>query len=444
MPTDDADADQRWLVDRSRIQLGRVGCKRARYREYHSGPTGYGIRRKAQSLPLVTGTAIHELLAGILKEHTAEKVDATAVAALIALQAGKYERRCERRGFLELPGVDEEAQAEVKRVVREQSALIQAMGWALHLAWIPALLEEWEPIWIEQELELPIDDQTILMSKPDLLLRRRIDSSLAQFEAKTVGGWMDLPGWRKQWEDSVQLTLQKMAIEHALKEPVSFAYVFAMDKGRRMAEKSTAIIKQFSPFLYAYHKEANPPFQEEDWRLRWEWIDENGASRRLGKGYQRTATFDYPFLGKPEGMSSIEYWMRSLPAEDILSQRQILGPYEFLSHSQQSIATSLKYDEAEWRAGLWAIYEAGEAAGWDESAPGFVEVLDRFAPQSWNCHMFGKDCQFLPVCRREPLWPHPDQDERFEGRRPHHQPELEQMISRGIEPPEDQDEEDEE
>src|SRR3990172_8354086 len=66
-PTDQpTDPGAIWLIHRSPIQLGRVGCKRARYMEYHSGPTGYGIRRKAESLPLVTGSAVHELMAKLI------------------------------------------------------------------------------------------------------------------------------------------------------------------------------------------------------------------------------------------------------------------------------------------------------------------------------------------------------------------------------------------
>lgn len=431
-----------WLVDRSRIQLGRVGCPRARYREYHSGPTGYGIRRKAQSLPFASGIQSHGLLAGFLqhyKEHQALPDEIPARRAIRAA-AESYRKHCASRGYLELPGADEATKAEVLRVVEEQAALVEAFGWALYLVWLPALLETWEPVLIEEELLLALDDTTVLMSRLDAVMRRRVDGTLAQIEAKTVGGWRDLPAWRKQWEDSAQLMLAKLAVEAALDQPVGLAYIFAMDKGRRSAEKGSELMKQWSYFLYAYHRPANPPMVEEDWQLRWNYVGSDGKNHTLGKGYQRTETWTYPF-DKPEEQSAIEFWMRRLPREEVMAQHEILGPYDFLDHSQESILTALRADEQRWRERLWELHEVGEACGWQEGDPRFVDALDRLFPQSWNCHQYGKDCQFLPICRREPCWTAPHEDERFELRRPHHQPEIDSMRQRGIEPPEDQEEE---
>lgn len=427
-----------WLVDRSRIQRGRIGCKRERYREYHSGPTGYGIRRKAQSLPLATGSQVHTLLADLLARGNTGPVE--EIRALIRKAAGAYQRRCAARGYLEMPDADDVTRAEVLRVVTEQTALVEALGWALHLVWLPALLETWEPVVIEQEFLLTLDEISLLMSRPDAVMRRKVDGALAQIEAKTVGGWLNLPAWRKQWEDSAQLLLTKLAVEATLGEPISFAYIFAMDKGRRSAEDASGLMRQWSFFLYAYHRAANPPMVEEDWQLRWKWVGEDGKNHTLGKGYQREATFLFPFPEKPEEMSAIEYWVRSIPPEEIMSQHEILGPYDFPTHSAQSIVTGVVAEEVTWRSNLWRLHEVGEACAWNEADPRFVEALDRFFPQSWNCHPYGKDCQFLPICRREPLWPAPHEDERFELRRPHHAPEIDQMLERGIEPPEDQDE----
>jgi len=436
------DLNNTWLVDRSRIQAGRIGCKRSRYREYHSGPTGYGIRHRAQSLPLVTGIYTHEVLAGFLQQalQTGNLGDDASARSLIRTQVDSYRRRCAARGYLEMPDADDQTRAEVLRTIEEQTALIEALGWAMYLAWLPALLAEWEPVLIEPEILLPLTPSIVQMSRPDAVMRRRSDGALAQIEAKTVGGWMDLPAWRKQWEDSAQLMLTKIAIEHALGQPVSFAYIFAMDKGRRSEEKATAQKKQWTFFLYAYRRAANPPMIKEDWQLRWNYVGEDGKNHTLGKGYQREATFKFAFAEKPEEMSSVEYWMRSLPTDEIMSQHEILGPYAFLDHSEKSIITGVVAEEEEWQQRLWQLHEIGEASGWNEADPRFVEALDKLFPQSWNCHAYGKDCQFLSICRREPGWGAPHEDSRFELRRPHHTPEIEQAVARGIELPDEQEE----
>jgi hypothetical protein len=430
-----------WLVDRSRIQTGRLTCARARYREYHSGPTGYGIRRRAQSLPLATGSQIHDLLAVLLARQNAGPVE--EVRAIIRDAAESYRRTCGRRGFLEMPGADPATQSDILRVISEQAALIEAMGWALHLVWLPALLEVWEPVLIEQEMQLALDPETTLMVRPDAIMRRRTDGALAQIEAKTVGGYIETPFWRKQWEDSVQLMLTKIVAEATLGEPVSFAYIFALDKGRRWSEEGSSIYKQGTPFLYAYRRPANPPFEAEDWKLYYKYVGDDGKKHAVSKKHQRTETWTYDFAEKPATeMSAIEWWVRNyMTRDDVMAQHEILGPYDFLNHSQESIIAALRADEARWRRGLFALYEVGEACEWNEADPKFVAALDENFPQSWNCHAYGKDCQFLPICRREPLWAAPHEDERFELRRPHHQPELDQLVARGIVPPADQDEE---
>lgn len=430
-----------YLVDRTRIVLGRTGCMRARYREYHSGPTGYGIRRKASSLPLVTGNQVHRVTEQLVRKW-AENPSDQAVRNLIRNEADAYRRKVAKKGLLEIPELTDEVRADLKRVVEEQASLIEAMGWALHRVWLPELLAEWEPVLIEEELTFPLGPPgVILMNRPDFVMRRRIDGALAQFEWKTVGGWLNLPAWRKQWETSPQLMLTKSCIERRLGQPVSFAYLFAMDKGKRSEEKATGQLKQWTHFLYAYHREANPPMWGEDWQLHYEWTGaEDGKSHRLGKGYTRVATYQFGFGGLPEGMTSTEFWMRAIEVGEIQQMREVLGPYDFQPWQQEALLRGVAADEVDWIRRLGDIWEAGEKVGWDEAHPDFQAVLDERVPQSWNCHQYGKDCPFLPICKREPGMEAPHADERFELRRPHHEPEIQQMIARGIEPPEDEEE----
>jgi hypothetical protein len=414
------------------MERGDTHCKRARYLEYHSGPTSHGIRRKAESLPLVTGSFIHDIMAGLLREEEAE--------ALIKKQVARYRKRCDERGFLDM---DEE---DVQRVIAEQSALVEAFGWAAAIEYVPALLAEHDVVLVEEELLFSLtpdlDPQVVLMNRPDAILRKKATGELIQLETKTTG-WISSPSWRRQWEDSRQLLLTKLAVEHHLGEEVTFAYVFAFDKSKRSEEKATGLVKQWSPFLYAYHKEGNPPMEEEDWQLRWKWTDDEGNNHTLGKKYKRLAVFEHDF-GQPEGMAAVQYWIRALPAEELQTQREILGPFTYLDHVAVSIVRAAAAGEKEWMQRLWTIHEVGEKVGWDEAHPDFIAALDEQVPQSWNCHAFGKDCPYLPICKREPGWEAPAESDRFELRTPHHAPELEQAKARGIELPEDQEEEGEE
>lgn len=428
-----------WLTDRSRIQRGRIHCQRARYLEYHSGPCGCGIRRKAESLPLATGGQIHDLLAAIIQQRP----DQEKLRALVLEARADYVSRVTRRGLLELldEGDPEQAmqRAELQRVVSEQGALIEAIGLAAGWYWIPKLLDEFDPVLVEQEIVLDLGRGIHLMLRPDLIARRKVGGGLVQIEFKTHGGYADSAFWTKQWLHNVQLTLTKIGCSLHLKEDVGQAYIFGIDKGRREKEQATGLQKQWSPFLYAYHKPANPPFEAEDWQTRWKWVDEFGANHTLGKKYKREATYDYRFEGLPEGVSLTAYWVSSMPQEEIERQRVILGPYQFLEHAQHGILRSLVEDELRWVEKLWAIHQAGEVCGWQEGEESFQAELDTQVPQSWQCHQYGKDCPFLPICTREAGWEDPLGSGRYEVRRPHHQPELDQLKKRGIEVPEDQD-----
>jgi hypothetical protein len=437
--------DNAVLTDRSRIHDGWSWCPRARYLRYHSGPSGYGIQRKALALPLTTGAYTHDLLAELLLAHQEEARGGEKVQAktIIEKQVGKYKTICAKRGFQE--GLAEDTD----RVIQEQAALIEGFGWCAHYYWIPQLFEEWEPVMVEEEITAELagaappaegEPRIILMLRPDLVLRRRLDGSLAEVDFKTAADTSYI-SWRRQWEDNGQLALQGWGAGEALGEPVDFAYVYALIKGRRTKDKGeNPIERQRSPLVYAYHRAANPPMVEEDWKLRYEWVDpETGETRRVGKGYQLKSIQSHLFPGKPAGMSTTEYWVRALALEDAGAQREILGPYQILPEQKQAMLRAAVAEEQRWREKLWRIYDAGEKAGWDERDPGFQQVLDQEAPRTWDCHRYGKDCQFLSLCRKEGGWEAPLEG-GFVLRRPHHQPELEQMKGRGIEPPEVEDE----
>ena len=71
-------------------------------------------------------------------------------------------------------------------------------------------------------------------------------------------------------------------------------------------------------------------------------------------------------------------------------------------------------------------------------------ALNREAPQSWECRKYRSLCQFASICREEGDWGDPLRGGEFELRRPHHQQELDEMTARGIVPPADEWEEEEE
>src|SRR5262245_40929904 len=90
-----------WLTDRSRYLTGTARCPRQRYLSYHFGPTGYGITRKSEALPLVTGLAVHEGLEAfaLLMKETDRLPDVHETRAIIAQVVAHYIAKVEARGY---------------------------------------------------------------------------------------------------------------------------------------------------------------------------------------------------------------------------------------------------------------------------------------------------------------------------------------------------------
>lgn len=454
MPDEEAEAVsvELWNVDNSRRQAEHR-CKRLRYLEYHSGPSGYGIRRIAQSLPAVNGIRVHKLFAEVLA-LASEGVDRPVIRACIVRNIQAYKELGHKKAYrdIPLPDMPAEAKFEIDRVIDEQASLLEGLAWGFLKVIVPYLLKTFEVIAIEREFPFTLpaaegEQRIRIMTKPDLVLRRKVDLALCFWDFKTGGSFS--PSWKAQWEDSAQLLTIRKGIEHGLKEPCTFAYILGVLKGRRQEEKATGITRQYSPFCYAWHREANPPMIREDWQINYDYTTEDGKAHRLSKEYKRQAIWAWEFPDKPADWTTLEYWVESLSDEMVQSQFEYLGPYNHDEWVLDSFLRGAVKQENLVREGLWAVYDAlqevpPEEQAWAESNPKILAVLDEHFPQSWDCYKYGKQykCQMHAICKREIAAENPLERGGFELRRPHHLQELTQMRDRGIEPPPDQEEED--
>ena len=172
-------SNDRRLIDRTRYKLGTARCPRARYLGYYAGETGYGLTRRGESLPLATGSAVHDGLAR-LTEHlkTRDRVPTAAeVRLIVSLVVAAYLARVEAKGF-----TGTLTSEETRETITEQATLIAGLLWALWVRFIPWLHDTYQVISVEEEREpYPLDSQHALMIKTDLLARRRTGKSLAYF-----------------------------------------------------------------------------------------------------------------------------------------------------------------------------------------------------------------------------------------------------------------------
>ncbi len=446
-----------WLTDRSRYETGVGYCRRARYLEYHAGPNGYGLQPKALSIPLVTGSYVHDPLGVILtwcKDHEGKLPDETVVRGAIAEAMTAYQRICELRG---LAFLDQEQQ-DAQYVQQEQMALMEGLIWIFVLYELPWIVEENVILEVEQEgvwvggctcgLGDAIGSQADheardcsgigLQCRGDFLARRKSDVQLGYHEIKTTGS-VD-KRWRERWESAMQLAFAMADVEARYSEEVTHTWIHGLNKGYRARDKglggeAEGPRKQKSVLCYLFHRAANPPFCDEDWQPSWYWTDELGLkhtlSKKKGEAYLQEPVWSQRFPDRPTEMSPVEYWVRWLPEHAVKTLLEPVGPIPRKPLQVKAALRELVGEEVRWQEILWTLYEAN--LPWES-----VELqaqLDRAIPRGRQCHnRWGRPCSFLPLCDFQGQWQDPMGSGLFVPRRPHHAPELKQLEDRGLVP----------
>ncbi len=479
-----------FLTDRSRIVSGWGRCRRRRWIEFHSGPTGYGIRPKKNAIPLMTGLGVHKVLELIFKwvlanplpNGTQQLPDRDYIRECIITATHAYISRVTGRGFLDAPTTDTE------RIVREQCALLEGLTWGACRTILPQLLLEYKVVLVEEEHVLVLactcglgdfvgrqhqhDSRGCqgigLMTRGDLILQRYVDLAYTYLDFKTSGD-VNKWNWPEEFGVSLQGPLTIVAAEayHDIKLDGGFM-VLGLHKGWRKSEQeedefgnkvvteSSAKHKvQDSPFVYAWRRPSNPPNWEEEWKFSYKYKEINPKTGELvgrtlqGKGFEKAPLWEAEFPMRPAGWSPVEYATEAMPEGIVRKQFKLAGPFVTSALERTSILNGLVNEENAWRERLWKIYEAATAAL--EAAPTanpltnptFIKVLDEQAPQTRECWRWNKVCEFYDMCKMGQVWADPLGSGQFELRRPHHDPEILQALAGGIELPPEQDDEDE-
>ena len=458
-----------WLTDRSRYQTGTAECPQRRYLTYHYH--GIGLERLAQSIPLATGTYVHQPITDILTFHQqgARSDPHTFYRTAIAKTLADYRASVDERSIRNLTEGDDLAY-----LVAEQCALIEGLTWIWIRLVLPWILEQFEILAVETEevfvggctcgigdsggvnsLGLPAN--TLIqahaargcqgvgfMSRPDFLTRDRASHLCQYHELKTVG--MVGPLWLDQWETSMQFAVGIKGAEARLGERIDQMYVHGLVKGQRGNDYNPATGKydlpgprrQNSICCHAYCKPPNPPLWEADWQPSWKYTGTDGKNHTLGKGYDKQPLFSWTHTdvegarrtlgtltlpGKPETLSNVEYWITGLDEAYLTKAVCIVGPLPrqdwiveramaaIVAHEQEVQAKCEYIRQTEAEAG----YVAGREASW------------AYFPPSWVCRRYGADhrCEHEPVCFG-PVDRDPMSTNLYRVRQPHHAPEAEQ------------------
>lgn len=450
-----------WLTDRSRFEQGLDFCQRARYLSTSFGPSGYGIQRKATSLPLATGSYVHEGIAEILQfVRDRDKLPPDEIvrhACLVATQT--YTRVVEQRG---MAGLDEGQRLE--EVILEQGALIQGLVWAFTLTTLPWIHEQARILEVERE-EILICGCTCglgdgvggledhegrgcsgigFQSRPDFITEYRARPGiLAYWELKTVGAISE--PWESQWETKIQFSAGALGAQARLEQPIQEAWVVGLIKGRREGDtynpetkRREGSLRQQSPLCYGWKKAANPPLEAEDWQTSYEYRGEDGKGHRLGKAYNKAGIWELGQAVPLGDLSVSEFWCKWMPQEQLGGQVRVIGPLNISPVLTHDLVEELVAEETRWKETCWLLFDVlNNEAGGDWTHPAYQAELRRRVPRSWACRRYGKrhECQHKNICFYGEGWQDP-LNNGYILRRPHHTPERLQLQERGLAPAE--------
>jgi hypothetical protein len=420
-------------------------------------------------MPLATGRFLASGVEALFKilQATGEPPDLTATRQTIALIQETYFAELSAKGFR--GGVL--ASAQTDELATEQSTLLAGLLWTCRLQFLPWFHANYEVVEIEQERLHLLDctcgvgganlDQAAhdaagcqgiaLMIRCDLLARHRQSGNLAYFEVKSTG-W-ESSAWAEQWETDYQLGLGTLDMVGRYGVEVTELFIVGFNKGSRKREKDefgveSGIKRQQSALCYAYCRPSNPPFAQDDWVPSYRYQDETGKTKTVSRQHKKRPIWelresDWPVLQAyreqdPEATAE-EIWFRLLPEEVAQKICFVLGPMNRQDAQLESVCRAMTAEENRWRDALWEIYERQTGVTPDHSGLAFGDaplqaLLDRLAPQSWACRPFGKEheCEFVPICHRHSGWQDPLSMGKYRLRLPHHQPEKDQAIARGL------------
>ncbi len=449
-----------WLTDRSRLEAGLDHCRRARLLNYHFGPTGYGIARKAHSIPLVGGTTYHDGLAHVTRHvqvHDTLPPDAV-VREACAMSTTAYRDTVTARG---LQNLDEGERLE--DIIAEQCCLIEGLIWAFALTTLPEMHRQARIVEVEEEDVLVYgcscglgseigtleehearDCQGVgVQSRLDFLIEYRARPGvLAYCEFK--GGAYE--GFADDWEYKNQFALGARRVQARRGVPLSEGFIIQLLKGKRegrdydpATKRKTGPLMQNTTLCYWYRREGNPPLDAPDWQEQYEWVDEEGKNRRLGNNYRKAGLWtigqDAPELLQT-GISIPEFAAKFVPRERLGRHVALIGPLQINPIILDAMPEIVVAEETRWQAVVWELWDVFQNdAGQDWAHPSYQAALNRLAPPNYSgCRRYGRryDCQFAPLCHYKEGWQDPLGSGGYVLRLPHHEAERYQQVARGI------------
>jgi hypothetical protein len=282
--------------DRSRIEVD-AKCPRRLYWEYYYN--GKGLQPVKLNQHLAFGGAVHNTIEAVLnycREFDNLPDMEQVVSAIGVNKALLRSEFINAKGFQSSTTLEENFEGELVQVTEDQTWLIDhycdlleglVVGWCL--VRLPLLMQQYRVVQVETEERLVIDelghDPMVFLSRPDAILERRTDGALVILSLKTVSQVNTM--WLENFKTDQQTISEVLPVEFRLGKEVAGVQVEGLTKGPQAVDwpRGSGHKHHASPLIWGYLTEAGG--LDLEWKAKWEWTDEAGNSRRLGKGWNR-------------------------------------------------------------------------------------------------------------------------------------------------------------
>ena len=393
--------------DRSRLETS-FKCPRREYWEYYYD--GKGLQPARLNQHLVFGSAVHEAVGAILQYCVDfdNLPDAVWIKEAINISCASLRQVfTASKGFTAEPILEEGFDGQMIQTVEDQSWLVDhycdlleglVTGWCL--VRLPALMEQYRVVTVETEERLQLGsipsvcvdegcphygtahshkgaaDELVFMSRPDAILERRTDGALVILSLKTVSQVNSM--WLENFKTDQQTISEVLPVEARLGREVAGVQIEGLTKCAMAVDwpKGSGHKHHASPLIWGYLTEAGG--LDLEWKAQWEWKDEAGNSRRLGKGWNRQRISER----YPGGIAAWVQWLYDNEQE--LLRAQFPSP-PLISRSANELEewqTTVIYREQEVHNALVQIaFRQGTGILDGDGAPATNSILAKVFPK---------------------------------------------------------------
>jgi len=389
--------------DRSRTEIDHR-CPRRLYWEYYFD--GKGLQPIKLNQHLAFGGAVHEAIASILRycrDFDALLDMGQVHTAIKNAQSVLRDEFVQAKGFQSEPILEEGFDGQLVQVTQDQTWLIDhycdlleglVVGWCL--VRLPLLMQQYRVVQVETEEQLnflvpdgPGESLYLrFLSRPDAILERRTDGALVILSLKTVSQVNQM--WLENFKTDQQTISEVLPVEFRLGKEVAGVQVEGLTKGPQAVDwpRGSGHKHHASPLIWGYLTEAGG--LDLEWKARYEWTDEAGNSRRLGKGWNRQRIAER----YPGGIAEWVGWLYQNDPE--LLRAQFPSP-PLISRSANELEewqTQVKYREIEVANALVQL------KSWDGYEETQQFVKDQLLAQAFPKHTDGcaYDAQYHSKC----------------------------------------------